>query len=88
MPSLSFPSKTSISWQNLYFFLAKVFSLDKTYISSWLNFLLLEKHIFILGLTSNSWQNVHLLLAKLFSWKNLYIFLAKLPTFDKTYIFS
>jgi hypothetical protein len=37
------------SWQNLYFLLAKIFSLVKAYIFSWQNFSLLAKSIFLFG---------------------------------------
>jgi hypothetical protein len=35
--------------KNLYFLLAKIFSLVKAYISSWQNFSLLAKSIFLFG---------------------------------------
>jgi len=83
---ISFLGKTFFSWQKLYFFLAKILSLDKTYIFSWLNFFLLAKPIFFGNFFSIdktykfSWQFF-------FFWQNLYLFLAKLLCFDKTYIY-
>jgi len=51
-------------WQNLYFLLAKLFSLGKTYISSWI---FLAKPIFLIGKAYiSSWQIFSLLAKHIF----------------------
>jgi len=64
--------KFSNSWQNLYFLLAKLFSLGKTYIYSWILFLGKTYISFWLNF-SNSWQILYFSLVKLFSLGKTYI---------------
>jgi len=67
--------------------LAKIFSLSKTYIPSWLNFYPSVKAISFFGSTFIFWQNLHIFLDNFFfSCQNLYNFLVKLFFLGKTYI--